>query len=220
MPRFFQGSFLVAVLGGVGCTLVGNLPACAQNTATVRRDRTDVAASTSVSARSGASALSHADTFSSFIQEIGFDDLAARKETITGERQSRVDWKTVNHTRIGLSDDEWVTAYSILLDGSQRVADLGDQMHEALGWKDGRFEADPSRHATERLAKVESLSQQGEPIVGDTVAKLRQVLGDDAFNKLASFVYNREGGQTIVNQGPIHRGPIQTAKASGIQAQK
>jgi hypothetical protein len=52
------------------------------------------------------------------------------------------------------------------------------------------------------------------------VAKLRQALGDDAFNKLASFVYNREGGQTIVNQGPIHRGPIQTAKASGIQAQK
>ncbi len=162
------------------------------------------------------------DTFAAFIQEIGFDNLQARKEAATGERQFRVDWLKVNHQSIGLSDDEWNKAYAILLDGSERIDTWSDQMHEALGWSDGRFQIDPSKR-TQQLAKVDLLSRQGEPIVGDTMLKLRRALGDDGFLKLASFVDQREGGDRIVNQGPIHRGPVQTAKVSpqgGIPAHK
>lgn len=208
MSKFFRGWVLLAVFGVVGCTLVAS--ARAQDATT---GRSAVALSTNPTA--GGVTLSRADTFAAFIQEIGFDDLAARKEAITGEKQFRVDWKTVNHRAIGLSDDEWSTAYRILLEGSQRVANWGDQMQDALGWKDGRFEADLSKHQAERLARIDSLSQQGEPIIGETIGTLREALGDDAFNKLSAFVYEREGNERIVEQGPIHRGPIQTAKASG-----
>ncbi len=213
MPKFFRGSILLAVFGGVGCTLVTTASARAQDARTSQQGHSAVALSTNLTA--GGGTLSHADTFAAFIQEIGFDDLAARKEAITGERQFRVDWKTVNHRAIGLSDDEWRTAYRILLEGSQRVANWGDQMQDALGWKDGRFEADPSKHPAERLARIDSLSQQGEPIIGETIGTLREALGDDAFNRLAAFVYEREGNEKIVEQGPIQRGPIQTAKSSG-----
>jgi hypothetical protein len=222
MPRFFERLYRIAVLGGVGCTLVAGPSARAQDAATVQQSLLDAVSSTSVPATSGAFGLNHPDTFAAFIQEIGFDDLAARKEAITGEKQFRVDWIAVNHNMIGLSDDEWATAYAVLLDGSLRLGDWGDQMQEALGWKDGRFQADPSKAATLQLARAESLSRQGDDIVGDTIAKLRKNLGDQGFNRLASFVDQREGTQTVINRGRIRRGPIQTAKASqtGIPPRK
>jgi hypothetical protein len=157
---------------------------------------------------------SHAETFAAFMQEIGFDDLAARKEAITGEAQPRADWKRMNHTSIGLTDDQWATAQSILLDGSQRVADWGDQMHEALGWKDGRFQSDRSQGAAEQLAALDSLGREGDSIINDTMARLEQQLGAEDFSKLDSFVFQREGGERILDQNPIRRGPIETAKAS------
>jgi len=219
MPRFLRSSSLLAVLFGAGCALIAVLPVRAQETASLPRDRNEVALST----RSEASLqMPGRDSFAALIQEIGFDDLLARKESATGERQFRVDWAKVNHQSIGLSEDEWNTAYSILLDGSERIDAWSDQMHEALGWSDGRFNVDPSKR-TQQLARVDWLSRQGDPIVIDTMVRLRRALGDDGFIRLASFVDQREGGERIVNQGPIHRGPIQTAKASprpGIPSQK
>ncbi|MGB9029553.1 MAG: hypothetical protein WCC27_05485 [Acidobacteriaceae bacterium] len=222
MPRFLERLYRIAVLGGVGCTLVAGPSARAQDAATVQQSLLEAASSTSVPAASGVYGLNHPDTFAAFIQEIGFDDLAARKEAITGEKQFRVDWIAVNHNMIGLSDDEWTTAYAVLLDGSLRLGDWGDQMQEALGWKDGRFQADPTKGATLQLARAESLSRQGDDIVGATIARLRKNLGDQGFNRLASFIDLREGTQTVINRGRIRRGPIQTAKASqtGIPPQK
>jgi len=121
MPRFFEHLYRIAVLGGVGCTLVAGPSARAQDAATVQQSLLESASSTSVPAVSGAYGLNHPDTFAAFIQEIGFDDLASRKEAITGDKQFRVDWNAVNHNMIGLSDDQWATAYAVLLDGSQRV---------------------------------------------------------------------------------------------------
>ena len=93
MPRFFERLYWIAVLGGVGCTLVarpiGPRTGCGDSAAEF--DST-LLSSTSVPAVSGAYGLNHPDTFAAFIQEIGFDDLAARKEAITGEKQFRVDW--------------------------------------------------------------------------------------------------------------------------------
>jgi hypothetical protein len=221
MPGFFRRLQSLVVLGGVGCTLAAAASARAQDaTQTVHLNRSEAVLSTTVG--SFVHRPSHVETFAAFVREIGADDLYARKEAITGEKQPRVDWKALNHALIGLTDEEWSTAYTNLLDGSQRVADWGDQMQEALGWKDGRFQADPSKAATLQLARAESLSRQGDDIVGDTIAKLRKNLGDQGFNRLASFVDQREGTQTVINRGRIRRGLIQTAKASqtGIPPRK
>ena len=213
MPGFFRRLQALVVLGGIGCTLAAAASARAQDaTQTVHLNRSEAVLSTTVG--SFVNRPSHVETFAAFVREIGADDLYARKEAITGEKQPRVDWKTLNHALIGLTDEEWSTAYTILLDGSQRVADWGDQMQEALGWKDGRFQADRSGPAAEQMARFDRLSDQGDSIVDETMARLRQHLGDDAFNKLDTFVYQREGGERIVDQGPIKRGPIETAKAT------
>jgi hypothetical protein len=162
---------------------------------------------------------SRVDTFAAFVREIGADDLAARKEAITGQAQPRVDWKTVSRGSIGLTEEEWSRAYAILLDGSERVAEWGDEMQDSLGWKDGRFQADPSRRAVE-TARFDTLSGQGDSIVDETMERLRQGLGDEAFNKLDVFVYQREGGARIVDEGPIRKGPIETARATPLSTQK
>ncbi len=148
------------------------------------------------------------------MQEIGRDDLAARKEAITGEPQARLDWKTLNHVSIGLTDEDWAIARNILLDGSQRMANWGDEMQDALGWKDGRYQAAPSKQAKERLATLDVLSDRAAPIVDSTMEILRQNLGDRAFSRLDAFVYQREGGRKIVAPPPIQRGPIETARTS------
>jgi len=215
MPGFFRIGWLV-VLGGVGCALVASVPAGAQESAAAEQSRS--AAAPSEVSIPVLHRVTHADTFGTFMQEIGADDLAARKEAITGEKQQRVDWKAVNHVFIGLTDEEWAIAYSILLDGSQKVANWGDAMQEALGWKDGRYQSVPPGHAAERLAALESLSDQDAPIVDHTMDVLRQNLGDRAFSRLDSFVYRREGGRRIINPNPIQRGPIETANASAPAA--
>jgi hypothetical protein len=209
MPGFFRNYCLAVVLGEVVCTL--GTAACAQQAAAPAQPGQSASA---LLTATSSHRLTHADTFAAFMQEIGQDDLAARKEAITGEKQSRVDWKTVNRVSVGLTDEEWAIAWSILLDGSQKVDNWGDQMQDALGWKDGRYQVAPSGHATERLANLEVLSDGGAPIVNDTVDMLRQNLGDRAFSRLDAFVYQREGGQRIVEPAPIQRGPIETAKAA------
>ena len=216
MPGFFGRTVFPAVLGGVGCILGATAPAVAQD-APAQLNRSEAVLSTRVG--SSMTRPSHVDTFAAFVREIGADDLAARKEAITGQAQSRVNWTTVNRASIGLSDEEWSSAYAILLDGSERVAEWGDSMQDALGWKDGRFQADPSQRPAER-ARFDTLSGQGDSIVDETMARLREQLGDDAFNKLDTFVYQREGGERIVNDGPIRKGPIETARATPIPAQK
>ena len=148
------------------------------------------------------------------MREIGLDDLAARKEAITGEPQSRLDWKTINHVSIGLTDEDWAIARNILLDGSQRMANWGDEMQDALGWKDGRYQTAPSKQAKERLAALDDLSDRATPIVDNTMEILRQNLGDRAFGRLDAFVYQHEGGRRVVQPPPIRRGPIETARTS------
>jgi len=221
MPGFFARLQFLVVLGGVGCTL-GAASARAQDTAqTGNLNRSEAVLSTTVGAF--AHRPSHIEAFAAFVREIGADDLSARKEAITGEKQPRVDWKTTNQALIGLSDEKWSTAYSILLDGSQRVADWGDQMQDTLGWKDGRFQTDSSKPVAKQMARFDQLNDQGDAIVEEIMARLRQRLGDDAFNELDTFVYQREGGEHIINQGPIKRGPIETAQTvpqAGIPAQR
>jgi hypothetical protein len=212
MPGFFVRVYFLAVFGGVVCTLGATAQVQAQDTTTAERNRSEAVLSTN--AGSFGSKPSHVDTFAAFVREIGADDLAARKEAITGEKQSRVDWKTVNRASIGLTDDEWNSTYSILLDGSQRVADWGDEMQESLGWKDGRFEADRTRPASERMARFDALNDSGDSIVYGTMARLKEKLGDGAYGTLDAFVYQREGGERNVNRGPSRRGPIQTARAT------
>lgn len=212
MPKFTRSSLLFVVLGGVVCTLGAWAPVCAQDVTAAQPDHSAVALS--ASSTPFLHLPSHAEAFAAFMQEVGFDDLAARKEAITGEAQPRVDWKTMNQKSIGLTGDQWATARFILLEGSQRVADWGDEMHEALGWKDGRFQSDPSQGSAERLAVLDSLSREGDPIIDDTMARLERQLGAEDFSKLDCFVFQREGGERILDQGPIRRGPIETAKAS------
>jgi hypothetical protein len=134
----------------------------------------------------------HADTFAALIQEIGFDDLLAHKEA-AGEKEFRVDWKKVNRLSIGLTDDEWRLAYSILLDGSARIDAWSDQMHDALGWSGGRFHVQPSTDATEQMAKLNSLDHQGEPIVAETITRLKHELGEASFEKLEAFAHQHAG---------------------------
>lgn len=210
MPRFLGRLSFSAVLGGVVCTLGATAPAGAQNT-NAQLNRSEVVLSTGTG--SPVAKSNHLETFAAFEREIGADDLAARKEAITGRPQSRVDWKTLNHTSIGLKDEEWNATYSILLDGSQRVANWGDAMQEALGWQDGRFEADPSQRSV-AMARFDRLSGSGDSIVDETMNRLRQQLGDDAYNKLDAFVYQREGGQRVIDRGPIRRGPVETAQVT------
>jgi hypothetical protein len=214
MPGFFVRVHFLAVFGGVVCILGTTAQVRAQEATTAEPNRSEAVLSMNVG--SFASRPSHVDTFAAFVREIGADDLAARKEEITGEKQSRVDWKAVNRTFIGLTDDEWQSTYSILLDGSQRVANWGDEMQESLGWKDGRFEADRTKSATQRMARFDALNDSGDSIVYGTMARLQQKLGDGAFGRLDAFVYRRESGERNVNRNPIRRGPIQTAKATPV----
>ena len=215
MPGFqnrrLRRSCFFALLAGLGCVLVATAPLRAQEPSAP--PQSEMALSTV----SGASLLApaRAETFAALIQEIGFDDLQARKEAATGEPQFRVDWRKVNRQSIGLTEDQWNTAYAILLEGSDRIDASSDQMHEALGWSDGRFQIDPSKHTAQQLAKIDSLSRQGPRIMDDTIAKLRHALGEEGFSRLSSFVDQREGGERIVDhRGPIQRGPVQTAKVS------
>jgi hypothetical protein len=212
MPGFFRSARLVAVLcGEVVCILGATVSAGAQNApASAPVNRSEAVLSTSV----GPSAIrtSHVETFAALLREIGADDLAAREEAITGQKQRRVDWANVNRTSIGLSDQEWQTAYAVLLDGSQRVADWGDAMQDSLGWKGGRFEAAATQR-TSRKAQFDALSAGGDAIVQETMVRLRTDLGDVAFNRLDVWVYRREGAEGTVDRGPIRKGPIETATA-------
>lgn len=211
MPGFLRNYCLVVVLGEVVCILGAQSIACAQQPGPAKQSP-----DTALSAASSAlpHPPTHAEAFAAFMQEVGQDDLAARKEAITGEKQPRVDWTTVNHVSIGLTDEEWAIAWSILLDGNQKVADWGDEIEDALGWKDGRYQPTPSGHATARLAKLDVLSDRGAPIVDDTIDLLRQNLGDRTFSRLDAYVYRREVGDRISEPTPIQRGPIETARVS------
>jgi hypothetical protein len=211
MPKFLRNFCLTALLGEVVCIL--GATACAQQAAAPDQ-QSPAAAALPASSDALPHRLTHAEAFAAFIEEIGQDDLAARKEAITGEPQPRIDWKTVNHVGIGLTDEDWAIARSILLDGSERMGDWGDEMQEALGWKDGRYQAASTGHARERLARLESLSDRAEPIIENTMEILRQNLGDRAFSRLDAYVYQREGGHRIIQTTPMQRGPIETAKAS------
>jgi hypothetical protein len=212
MPWIVRRLKSLVVLCGVVCTLGAAAPIHAQNVGqSSQQNPSKAVLSTTVG--SGPTRPSHLDTFAAFVREIGMDDLSARREAITGNKQPHVDWKSQNRTFIGLSDDNWQSAYAILLDASQQVSNWGDDMQDALGWKDGRFQPDRSQPATERAVRFDALTQRGDRIVEDALTKLRQQLGDEAFNKLDAFVYQREGGQRIINRGPIKRGPIETAKA-------
>jgi hypothetical protein len=215
MPGFSVRVCFLAVFGGVVSILGATAPAFAQNSvADSQPNRSEAVLSTNVG--SVGSRPSHVDTFAAFVREIGADDLTARKEAITGEKHSRVDWKTVNRTLIGLTDEEWQSTYSILLDSSQQVANWGDDMQASLGWKDGRFEADHTQSTAKQKARFDALNDSGDSIVYGTIARLQEKLGDDAFGRLDAFVYQRESGERNVNRGPIKRGPIQTAKATPL----
>jgi hypothetical protein len=215
MPGFFGQVCKRVVFCGVVCALVATVPVRAQDAMTAAPQNRSADASTGP----GPLMPSHAETFAAFVQEIGLDDLAARKEAM-GEMQSRVDWDAMNHGLIGLTDDQWKTAYSILLEGSQQVANWGDEMQEALGWRDGQFQADRSTRVSEQRARFDALSDRGDSITEETMARLRQSLGNDAFGKLDAFVYQRESGGSVVDRGRIRRGPIQTAKISAMATQK
>ena len=214
MPGFFGRVYFLVVLGGAGCALVATTPVHAQDAMTAAPQNRGAAASPGT--ERPMLRPSHAETFAAFMQEIGLDDLAARKVAITGEAQSRVDWTALNQASIGLTDEQWTTAYSILLDGSQQVANWGDEMQAALGWKEGRFEADRSTRADQRIARFDALSSGGSSIIDETMGRLQQSLGDAAFRKLDAFVYQREGGDGNVDHGRVRRGPIQTAKVSPL----
>ena len=199
----------LAVSGAVACTLAA-VAAGAQNTP-AQQNRTQAL----LPANTGSSFTTptHAQMFAAFMREIGLDDLAMRKEAITGERQPRVDWTLLNHTSIGLSGEDWAVAYSILLDGSQRMANWGDAMQAALGWSDGRYQPDPSKTAAAELASFERLDSQGPPIVEDTTLRLRLNLGDKVFARLAAFVYQREAADRMIDRTPIQRQPLESASA-------
>ncbi|HVT98176.1 MAG TPA: hypothetical protein VHE33_11775, partial [Acidobacteriaceae bacterium] len=154
---------------------------------------------------------SQLEMFAAFLREIGAGELAASQDTITGRQQPRVNWTMVNRTTIGLSDGEWKTAYGILIDGSQQVSEWSDQMQDALGWRNGRFEADAAQQAA-RKAKFERLSARGDTIVEQTMLRLRRQLGNEAFSKLDTFVSHRESGGRSVDRGPIRKGPVETAQ--------
>jgi hypothetical protein len=209
MPGFFKSVRGIAVFVGVVCALVVNVPVRAQEAMTaVPQTRNAAAVSSSDSSTAWPS---HEATFTAFVQEIGLDDLAARKEAITGEKQARVDSTRFNHVSIGLTDEEWAGAYAILLEGSDELGAWSDQMQEALGWKDGRFQGGGSARATEEAAGFDSLSDQKNPIINDTMTKLEQKLGGDAFNRLDAFVYRREGGERVIDRSPMRRGRTETA---------
>jgi hypothetical protein len=210
MPGFFKRVNDLAVFGGVVCALVATVPVRAQEAKTAG-PQTRNAAAVSPS-DSSITRPSHEVTFTAFVREIGLDDLAARKEAITGEKQARVDWKRLNQASIGLTDGEWATAYSILLDGSDKVGAWSDEMQDALGWKDGRFPGDGSTRATEQTARFDALSDRENSIVDETMTTLLQKLGDDAFNRLDAFAYRREGGERVIDRGPMRRGPTETAE--------
>ena len=213
MSGSFRRAGFLAVFGGVVCTLAA-VAAGAQNAPAVQQDRSQEV----LPANTGSffTTPSHAEMFGAFMQEIGLDDLAMRKEAITGEQVARVDWTMLNRTSIGLSGEDWAVAYSILLDGSQRMANWGDAMQAALGWRDGRYQADPSKAAAAELASFERLDSQGTPIVEDTMVRLRLNLGDKAFARLAGFVYQREAADRMIDRTPMQREPVESAKISGI----
>jgi hypothetical protein len=219
MAGFFRRLLFIAVLPGeVICILGATAPARAQHApAAAQMNRSEAVLSTSVGP--SIAGASRDQMFAALLREIGAGQLAAREEAITGRKQPQVDWATVNRTTIGLSDQEWTTASAILLDGSRRVSEWSDQMQDALGWRDGRFQPDPAQR-TARTAAFNKLSAQGDSIVEETVLKLRHQLGNDAFSKLDAYVSQREGGARSPDRGPIRKGPIETAQAAGIPNQK
>ena len=219
MPGFFRRVLLFAAFSGeVVCILGAAAPVYAQNsTAPAQLNRSAAVMSSGV----GPSmvGISHVETFAAFQREIGASELTAREEAITGRNQPRVDWTMVNRTTIGLTDEEWKTAYAILLDGSQRVAEWSDEMQDALGWREGRFQADPVQR-TARKARFDALSARGDSIVEETMVRLRQQLGNDAFSRLDAFAGQRESGRRSVDRGPVRKGPIETAQAAGVPARQ
>jgi hypothetical protein len=53
--------------------------------------------------------------------------------------------------------------------------------------------------------------------------KLKERLGDEAFDKLVSFAYQHEGGTRVAEEEAVDPAPVQTARAavvSGIPAQQ
>jgi hypothetical protein len=216
MPEFLHRLLCCAVLFGEVVCILGATPAPAQNVpAPAPPHPSEAVMSSGVGPfMAGTSQL---EMFAAFLREIGAGDLAASQETITGRQQPCVNWTMVNRTTIGLSDGEWKTAYAILLDGSQQVSEWSDQMQDALGWRNGRFEADAAQRAA-RKAKFERFSARGDAIVEQTILRLRRQLGNEAFSKLDAFVSHRESDSRSVDRGPIRKGPVETAQIRGTAA--
>jgi len=217
MTGFFgRAGFLVVLFGEVSCILGASAPAAAQ-AAGAQVHPSEAVLSTR---ERPFTRPSHVETFAALLREIGADDLAAREEAITGEKQLRVDWTTVNRSSIGLSDEQWSAACAILLDGGQRVSAWGDAMQDALGWKDGQFASAASAvNAAREKTQFDALSERGDAIVEETMTTLQQTLGAEAYARLDAYVYRREGGG-ILNPGPIRKGPIETARVTPILTRK
>lgn len=220
MPGLLGRMQWIAVLsGGAICTLGAGAPTWAQDAASAAPvNRSEAVLSTGVGP--SVSRANHVETFAALLREVGADDLAARKEAITGQKQPRVDWVTLNRASVGLSDEEWKVTYAILEEGSQRVADWGDEVQDALGWQEGRFEAerlrsDPAQRAA-MSTQFDTLNAQGDSIVAATIAMLRERLREDAFDKLDAFVFQRESGKPVAAPGPIKKGPMETARVTPL----
>jgi hypothetical protein len=56
--------------------------------------------------------------------------------------------------------------------------------------------------------------------VDATIATLQQKLGNNAFDRLDTFVIQREGGKRTLDHGPIRKGRMETAKFTPISAPK
>ena len=194
MPGFIGFTKLFLVPAVVVGALVGASSVLAQDASAAGLIHSQVALSASTVTpmqRPG-----HGDVFAALIQEIGFDDLQARKQA-AGAKEFRVDWRKVNRLSIGLSDDEWRIAYSVLLDGSARIDAWSDQMHETLGWNGGHFLVQSSADAAAQMAKLSSLDHQGDPIVAETITRLKHELGGASFAKLESFARQHAGRRSF-----------------------
>jgi hypothetical protein len=189
-PRFVQS------LLGVACacaTLAASPLANSQSAPPVQQEqppRAVVGPPTSDSATGGELRWGSLHVYEFLIDSIGNDEAHVQQEIREGKEPTHIRLDLVKI--IGFREDEQQATRTILLDAFLRLQELNKQFMAA-----GReLHQNPG---PESKAKWDAMAQQGPKIMQETIDKLRQELGKEAFQKLDAYANRQFGG---VIKGP------------------
>ena len=119
--------------------------------------------------------------YSSFLKLMDYEE-RLRQANLDLKRSPAIDWVKV----LGIREDEEQAMRTIVADAYRRIKEIDDRVY-AAGMRNRQ---NPSAENEEKFhALMQEIAGQGDQIVDETIAKLRQELGEEDFKKLDDYIY-------------------------------